>query len=513
LARQSAQTLLQGAEKAFSDRDSNRNLFVDCYELLSPYRNTLTASGQSFNKPTRQYDSTGQISAANFVNTLQSNFTPVFTKWANLVAGPGIPEDKRPALNAQLEKINDVIFAYINSSNFSTASAEMYFEWGIGTGALWLYEGDNEQPLNFVATPISQIGIAEGKNGAIEARYRKYKCKGKHLESLYGPEIKLPEQMAAQIQRDGEKEIDLIECFYYDYEEFAWHYDVVAEEGKATIYQKDFAEEICFTPRWLKIPGFAYGVGPFVMALADIKTLNKLKEFLLRSAALDVAGVYTIVGDGALNPNNINIEPNTFIPVERNGGENGPSIQRLDTTANFELQEYLSNNLQDQIRKTLLDNRLPAETPQPKTAFEIAQRMREFQIDIGSAYGRGMFEYVVPLYRRVASILVAKGLLQLPEGFMIDNFFVKIQVVSPIARTQQVEEVQNFMQGFGMSQMISPELALMRYKTEEIPKWLNEMLGGPAKLMRDDVEAEQLQGMVANLVAQTQLAQQPTGAA
>lgn len=508
MAKASPKKLLERAAKAFSDRDANRNLFIDCYELYSPYRNTLTVSTPLFNTPTRQYDSTGQISAASFVNTMVREFTPPFTQWSVLKAGPGIPEDKKQALNDQLEKITEVFFAYLNASNFATASAEMYFEWGMGTGSLWFYEGDEVNPFNFVASPISEMGISEGKYGNVDFRCRRYNLKAKLLKEMW-PKAELNPTLVDKSKE--EKEVEVTECFYYDYEDLLWRYDVVVE--KECIYYDTHAEEICFTPRWMKIPGFSLGVGPFIMALADVKTLNKLKEFLLRSSALDVAGVYTITSDGAMNPNTLNIAPNTFIPVERNAGENGPSISRLDTSANFQLQEYMANGLQDQIRKTLLDNRLPAETPQPKTAFEIAQRMREFQTDIGAAYGRGYFEYIQPLWKRGLNILVKRGLINLPKGFTVDNFFVQVQVVSPIAQTQQAEEVQKFMQSYQMIAMINPQLAATAYKVEDLPKWLTEMTGTPNKLLRSDAEAGQMQQIIAQFVAQQAQAQmQPQGA-
>ncbi len=506
MAKQSPGKLLERTDTSFGERDTNRNLFDDCYELYSPYRNTLSKVGQSFNKPTRQYDSTGQISAASFVNTLQREFTPAFTQWSKLKAGPGISEDKQQALNEQLEKITDIFFSYLNSSNYANAKAESDFELGMGTKALWFYEGDEIHPFNFVSSPISEMGISEGKHGTVDFRARRTNVKGKLLKEMW-PKAKIPSNL--DITSNPEKMVEVTECFYYDYEDLIWRYDVLVQ--KECIFYTEHEEEICFTPRWLKIPGNTYGVGPYIMALADVKTLNKLKEFLLRSAALDVAGVYTITSDGAMNPNTLNIAPNTFIPVERNNGENGPSIQRLDTTASFQLQEYICEALQGQIRKTLLDNRLPAETPQPKTAFEIAQRMREFQTDIGSAFGRIYFEEIIPTWKRGLSILVKRGLIDLPKGFTIDNFFIQVQVVSPIAQTQQAEEVQKFMQSYQMIAMINPQLAMTSYKIEALPKWLTEMTGTPSKLLRSEAEAGQMQQMIAQFAAQQMAAgQEPT---
>ena len=501
MGKQKPDKLKERSIRAFAERDANRSTYEDVYELYSPYRNTLTSRGNTLNKPTRQYDSTGPVSAANFVNTITGGFTPPFTKWSKLQAGPGVPKDQRETLNTSLENITDIFYSYLNASNFATASSEMYFEWGIGTGCLWLHEGDELAPFNFIASPISELGIAEGKNDTVDFRCRKREVEVRLLKELW-PDATIPETLDMSTP---ERKVEVVECFYFDYEDIIWRYDVLVED--ACIYNTVHQEEICMTPRWLKIPGHTLGVGPFIFALPDVKTQNKLKEFLLRSAALDVAGVYTIAGDGAINANNVNIAPNTFIPVERNSGENGPTISRLDTSSNFQLQEYMVQGLTDQIRKTLLDNRLPAETAQPKTAFEVAQRMREFQIDIGSAYGRGYFEYILPLWKRGLSILAKKGLIQLPEGFTIDNIFIQVQVTSAVAQTQQADEVQRFMQAYQMVQAINPELALTSYKVEEIPVWLTEMLGTPSRLLRDEAEREQMVSMIAQQAAQQQ--QQP----
>lgn len=494
--------LLARSEKAFADRDLNRPLFEDSYEFMLPYRNTFNQRDGSHNKPTVQYDSTAMNAGANFVNTMQSNFTPVFTRWAELKAGPGVEEKQRKKYNKELSKLTDVIFTYLNASNFSTAAAEMYFDWGIGTGALWLHEGDEQQPLNFIASPMSEMGLIEGRFGTVDGRFRKYKIKARLLKHTWpNDKVKLDDSLKQIIKDNPDQEIEVIEACYYDYEEFVWRYEAIYEKSKHRLVEKTYKEEICFTPRWLKVPGHSYGIGPFVMAMADVKTLNKMKEYMLRNAALSVFGVYTVAGTGGFNPNAAKIAPNAFIPVERNGGPNGPSIQALPRTGSFDVQEFMVRDLQDSIRKTMLDTRLPEQQATPSTAFEIAERIKEFQQDIGSAYGRAMFEFVQPLFRRIVSILDRKGLIQLPEGFEIDNFFVQVQVVSPIAQTQALEDVQKFLQTYQMTQGVDPQLAMLAFDLEKVPQWLTEKTGSPAELLRDDAEIQEKKAQMAQVAA------------
>ena len=159
---------------------------------------------------------------------------------------------------------------------------------------------------------------------------------------------------------------------------------------------------------------------------------------------------------------------------------------------NESVERELLNDLKDQIRQIMLDNRLPQENGPVRSALEIAERVKTLSTDIGASYGRLIFEYVIPLFRRIIEILTKKGLLILPQGFDIDSFFVQVQVVSPIAQQQSVEDVQKFIQAYQMIAGIDPQLAQLAFMLEDVPQWLCEKLGSPASLLRDETEKEQL---------------------
>lgn len=503
--------LIERAEKGFSELDSNRKLFEDCDEYILPYRNTWGKDTKSINRATKQFDSTALIAASNFINTMQRDFFPPFTRWLDVKAGPAIDKKLHSRINKVLEEENEKVFEYVNASNFSTAIAEMCWDWGKGTGCLWLFEGDDQQPLNFIASPISQMALVEGKNGSVGGRFRKWKVKGRLVKETW-KDVDLTQDIESQIRANPDTEMEFIEGCYWSEEGKCWFYDVVHVASKHRIHTKKFDEEICFTPRWLKIPGLSYGVGPFVLALLDIKTLNRVKELMLISAAMNIFGVYTVAGGGTFNPNVTTLNPATFIPVERNGGPNGPSIAALPRSGDFQTQEYIIQDLKESIKKVMLDNKLPAETPQPKTAFEIAQRIKEFQTDIGSAYGRAMFELVIPLYKRILAILIRRGKIRLPQEIILDDFYLQVQVTSPVAQAQAMEDVQRLMNNINLVAGVGgPQLVLARYEIEKLPEWLAEKTG-PQALLRDEVEADQIQKMLAGMMAQMQQAQVQKGA-
>lgn len=517
MASRKPEDLLKRADKAIQMRDLNRSMYEDAYEYLLPYRNTFnTQNSQSgtINRPTKTFDSTGCIAANNFVNTLQANFAPVFQRWAEIKAGPGMDEELREQAQEPLDKITKTVFAYIHSSNFGTAFAEMAFDWGIGTGAMWIFEGDESQPINCIATPISQYGLEEGTFGDIGAIYKDLEMAAELIEPTYRQfGVKLPQQLSDQARTDPTSKVKLMECLYKDMATFEWRYEVIHVATKEVIAKRKYREAICLTPRWMKVPGFPYGVGPLLFAMPDVKTLNKVSELFLQNLAMTVFGAYTVASNGAFNANTAIIRPGSFIPVERNGGPNGPSIAALPVSGNFQVQEFFMEYMRDNIKKVMLDNRLPDDKGSPKTAYEIAQRLKDFSTDIGAAYGRAIREFVNPFFRRVIEILERKGLLKLPPGFNIDNFLLRIQVISPVAQTQAMADVQRFFENFSMVSNISPELAMMSYDVEKIPQYLQDTLGGPPELLRDQGEKAQLQQVVGQILANMQAQQQqPQGA-
>jgi len=489
MARLPVETVVKRYKKAVTDRDLNRGLFEDVYDLILPYRNTFSQKGRSFNRPNKQFDSTAMIAQTNFVNTMQSSFTPHFSRWAELKAGPGTPLENRQELDEQLEALTEKLFAFIHASNFSTASAEMYTDLNVGTGVMFILEGDESRPLNFVAVPLSEIALEEGIFGTIEGIYRTHKVRGRNVKNVWKKAI-IPEDLGQMIRKPDE-EIIFWEAVYWDAENLVWYYDIIHEKSKKRIVEQEFKEDFILTPRWMKVPGIAYGIGPALLALPDIKTINKFKELILKNAALNIFGTYTVTNDGVVNPNTAMIRPAGFLPVARNAGTNGPSIAALPRSGNFEMQQFMVEDLKQQIKEIMMDRKLPPDAGPVKSATEIMQRIKDLQSNIGAAYGRLIFEFVLPMFRRCIAILARKGKIEIPKGLeprLIDNFFIKVQVLSAVAKTQSTEDVQKLVQTLQIVQSIDPTLIQSSFKVGEIPQWVSDNLGSPAKLLMDEDE-------------------------
>jgi hypothetical protein len=204
----------------------------------------------------------------------------------------------------------------------------------------------------------------------------------------------------------------------------------------------------------MKVAGEIYGRGPLITALPDIKTLNKVLELVLKNASLAIAGVYTAADDGVLNPNTVQIAPGVIIPVARNGGPQGESLKPLPRSGDFNVSQIIMNDLRMNIKSILLDESLPPDNMSARSATEVMERMKQLSQNLGSAFGRLINETMIPLVGKILQVMDERGLIDLP--LRVNGLEIKVTPVSPLAMSQQMEEVQNIMQ-FAQIAMQNPE--------------------------------------------------------
>jgi hypothetical protein len=225
-----------------------------------------------------------------------------------------------------------------------------------------------------------------------------------------------------------------------------------------------------------------------LQVLADTKSLNKAKEFVLQKAAIDLAGMFTATDDGVTNPYNIVISPGIVIPVGSNNSSN-PSIQRMDTGANLQLAQFEIQELQTAIRRALF-NDLRDPTGPVRSATEIAIESRELTKRIGSAFGRLQTEVLIPILKRVAHILTRRGLIQ---PMTLGGRDIEIKFTSPLARAQDGEDLMAVQQAVQFTlETAGPDQAKMAFKLEDFGTWAAEKTGMASELVRSQSEKEQV---------------------
>jgi hypothetical protein len=235
-----------------------------------------------------------------------------------------------------------------------------------------------------------------------------------------------------------------------------------------------------------------------ITALPDIKTLNKVKELVLKNASLAISGVYTAADDGVLNPATVKIIPGAIIPVARNGGPQGESLKPLPRAGDFNVSQIIINDLVQNIKKILLDESLPPDNMSARSATEVVERMKELSQNLGSAFGRLINETMVPLVAKTLMVMDERGIIDMP--LKVNGLEVKVSPVAPLAMAQNMEDVGNVTQFVQMAAQMGPE-GQATPKFGAIVDYIGDKLGIPAALR---VSPEERQFNMEQAMAQAQ---------
>jgi hypothetical protein len=467
----------------------------DAYEYFLPNRNLFETVTVGSKKMERIFDSTALEAIQQGASKLQENIAPIWSRWATFepsirvlkLLETGQFDVSEEDIRRNLEEQAETIFDYINRSNFATQFYEHALDLLIGTGTLRIDEDDSDDmPIIFNAIPQKGIAFEEGPHGNIETHWRRFKVKVKDLERKWSG-FKPSQSIASKIKNNPESEVDVSEGVVYLPKDKTYYGCLWVGKEDHISWMEDFGSSSPWvTGRYSKVAGEVRGRGPALQALPDVKSLNKVKEFSLQKAAIDLAGMYTATDDGVTNPYNISISPGVVIPVGSNNNAN-PSIRRLDTGANLQLTQFVMNDLQMNIKKALF-NDLRDPSGAVRSATEVAIESRELAKRIGSAFGRLQTEVLVPIIKRVASILTRRGLIQ---PIQLDGQDIDIKFTSPLARSQDSEDILNVQQAVQfVLQNAGPDQAKIGFKLEDFGTWVAQKSGMPAELVRNDSEKQ-----------------------
>lgn len=498
--------LIRRRTKAAATKELWRSVHVECYQYAMPARETFTWNTPGQNKNRLLYDSTLQESTYTAANTTVALLFPGWTRWAELSPGGAIPEDDvPPAVVAGLQKATKTFFDFLNSSNFGTVIGEVALDLMIGTGGLTFDEGDNEQPFLFSSIPLSAIEIEEGPNGTVETTFMLRKPRARHITRLYdGLELfDLPTELEQLVEKSPDTEVELIQCEVYHPQTKKYFGIVVHLVSKQIIWRYDYGTSCpSIIARATKVAGETYGRGRVMLALSDARTLDRMQEFVLKQAALQLAPPMTGVSDGVLNPYTAVIAPNVILPVASNDSGN-PSLRVLEVGGNFQISEAIITSMRERVRRTMLG-------PEPsegavKSASEINISDRNRLWSMNGEFGRIQSELLAKIVSRGVFILQRKGLI---PKFKINGREVTVKYNSPFSKSQSNEDVMALERVLASSAALGPQVLMMGLKGEEIPGWFARKSGVDEALIRSPDERKDL--MQKGLQAAQQLNQQMT---
>ena len=498
-------------KKARADKEASDDIYREAMSLTFPDRENFTKKNEGQQNAAINWDSSTTVSVIRAANRLSSDFTPQFQNWLEIGLGPAakqMPDEafkealgkSKQEAEAELEAVTKIVQAIFNGPGFPTASNETYIDWHYGQGGMRIMPNDDivGEPVIFQSMPMSHFYAYEGANGRLDRWFFWHEVKADAVKAEW-PDANIPKEIEEMAEKPVPPSINLCSIIYRDYDDKKnpFRYEVFWTKGKTThrLVERQSRTPAFVTPRYSKLPGENRGRGPVLFAMPDIRTANKIVELTLRSAAISVAGVYTATERGVDGP--VSIKPFAVIKVRKNGGPDGPSLQRLDSPQRIDFGELLLEKLHENIKKVIGDNSLPSEAGPIRSATEFVQRARELVSDQAGGLGRLYAEFVIPAIQRVVDILESKQILQ-TQGLKIDQFLIEVRMTSPLAKGEAMAEVENLVRFMEMLKSIGgEELMVYEIDMEKAPARLGDLMDIPLDVRNTETQKAQIKKAVA----------------
>lgn len=507
MARLSSVQINKRFEAAKTRQQNWHSTWRSAYRFALPQRDVLDGKDQNQGqvKGDHVFDSTGMAALAYFADFFVSEFFPpmqdhiVFEPGSYFDEGqPG--EDGKEEAEKLLAKATKIHRDAIEASEFDTEIGSYALELGIGTANMLIEKGTIHNPYNFVAVPTPHVFLERGPWGGVGGHFMQHKVEIGLIKEQW-PDVDLPQDLIAQAREEPSTEVEVRSYTYWDKPAAQWCYDLSIPDREdrllkqPRIYKR---RSPWITQRWTVAPFETYGRGPAIFALPDIKTANKVVELILKNASFDIAGVYTGVDDGVLNPNTAVMVPGAIIPVARNHGHpQGASLAPLERSAKFDVAQLVLDDLRGAIKKLMFDDPMPPVDGQKRSATEFFMRKAADNLRRHGAFGRSMQELVRPIGYRGLDILDQLKLWRLPPGWEFSPRYIRVKLVSPFAQKLQMAEVENLMNLIELLQPLGLEVTAAGVVIEEVPQWIGKRLGVDPELLR----GEQGKLIIMNLIA------------
>lgn len=500
---------------------------TDIYDLFFPYRNDIYYHTEAESRQNEIFDETAMVSGRQFANNLQSILMPAFQRWITLVPGKALQEhaaispDDMKEIESKLQKDTEILFDYINGSNFSQVINEAFQDLTIGTGFIQINEGTLSDPLKFNSIPIGKIITSEGLNGRLENYWREWEVPLRDVKNIW-KDIKIPEKHSFSLKNNPDNIVRLIEgCVHYPNNEYdkRYLYYVRFEDTTTDAYKKWMSLSPFVGFRYDKAPGDTLGVGVAQYAYPAAKVLNTMVALDLKSFKFRAFPAYIDASGRSLNPNTARIEPGSLIVVSPDFGGRSSPIQPIPVGGDPRFAQITIQNQQQKIRDIMMAEPLGDITKIPtKTATEMSIRQNNYIRKNAAAASRLAVELIKPIVDRCIEILRNKGLIKdisTSSGIFrmgSHNKVVSIRYKSPIISLQDSKDVNKLVQWTQlMMQTYGPQGTLASIERYNVPYWVAEKLGVDLELIKSSTEFQNDAEQAAQTMMKLQQASQGSG--
>lgn len=479
------------------ERGTWESHWQEIMDYMLPRKNTITDEKSPGQKRSIEVlDNTGMQSLELLAGFLHGVFTNPDAQWFELTTG--LTElDRRDDVRRWLQETAKELHNILNNSNFQTEVHEMYIDLcSIGTGVMAI-EKDDDTVIRFRTEFIKEVLCEENHLGKIDQIYKTWMWDAPKIVAEYG--LDNVSDKVRKAYEDGKPEkFEIILAIYpstlVPNQETSWKFisQTILPDHDHELRLKGFKEFPYVVPRWTKGTGETYGRSPAMIALPEVKMLNKMEETVIIGASKVVDPPLQAPDDGFVLP------LKTFpggVSYYRAGSEDRIVPVFNDARIDFGFQS--TSEKRTKVRQSFYVDQLMLQTNGPQmTATEVLQRTEEQTRLLGPMAGRQRSEFLLPMISRVFSVALEQGVIdvnRIPE-IIKQKRKIDVKYSSLIARAQRINEGQNILRTV---QAISPFIQMDptvvdNFNGDRAVKAIAEVYGFPQEIIRSEKEKEQI---------------------
>lgn len=475
--------------------------------------NSMSAAGSEL-RADFLYDSTtlesGDVLAAGFMNYL----TPPTSKWFGL-RSKNIDLKANKTVATYLEDVAEQVNYTLNKSNFYNQIIATYKGSGIYGTSVLLEEEDVEDEARFYSLPIKQVCLVEDGRGRVVSYYIEFEYTASQAESRWGYD-KLSDKMKEELSAENRKETKHPFLLYISTRsrrditksnrqnlpiEACW----IDIDAKMTIDEGGYHEFPVMCHRFDKRPFVPWGYSPAMKALPFARILNAIAKTNLRAMMKHTDPPIAVPDNAFIMPFNGNPRAvNYYNKAKMDGKDIFPFGNFGDPQVGMNAIEFYSQKV-----KALMYNDVflafDGITKQMNNP-EVMEKINEKMTMLGPAVGRYISEMLNPVVIRTIGILARAGKLPDPPDELIQSPEYEIDCISQLAQAQRRSELNALMSGLslvGQMAQFDPSV-LDKVSSDKVVDEAWNILGAPARVLRDDTEVEALRDAKGKMAQQQQ---------
>lgn len=441
-------------------------------------------------------DTTGTDGARILAAGLQSGLTPSNSRWPGLDVGDETDEERR-----WLDESAEFMWENIHASNFDAVSLDCMLDMAIAGMFPMFCDEAPEGGYRFDQWALANsYAAASQPGGPVDTVFNEFPLSAEQAVRDYG-ETMVSEKVRKLAADKPDEQVEFVRCVYprsglrgqlkQNLPFASVHIEL---STKQVVRESGYHELPIGVPRWRTLKGSAYAFGPACEALPDMRTLNKEVEFVLANMDMAIAGMWGAVDDGVLNPRAVRVGPRKIIVMAEKD-----NMWPLTPATKFDAALIEIDRLQRAIRKIFMADQLEPQQKAgtPPTATEIVVRVELIRQLLGPLYGRMQSEYLQWLITRTFGLAYRRGVLgPIPRSILQRGGAISPVYNSPIARAQKgvdVAAMDRYEASLAQEAAATGNTDLLdNYDWNEATRHRAELLGVPAKLIRDRDVVEQI---------------------